>query len=255
MSGGLQGPAGWHFSVKKFLPPPAYKAWILDWLRRDWEALWHYDRATPDAIANADHWFAHLVGDTAYGAATRHYHTLDHLVHGLSEIAVWAANTHASGDDIATVKKAYWFHDAVHHAPRRASSNQEESARLWLDSRLDPIDAEAPARLIRATDHLRMNGVTHPLQDVMLGVDLAIFGQSHEVYDQYTRCVRMEYRAIAEDVYRENRKKVMLRFQRMAQAGTLYPNRYFSELYLETAMHNIAREIAALDRDGQEVAK
>ena len=36
-----------------------------------------------------------LTGDTAYGSPLRAYHDLDHLVHGLTEIRVWGANTGA----------------------------------------------------------------------------------------------------------------------------------------------------------------
>jgi len=31
---GLQGPVGWHWSMRKFMPLPAYSAWLIDWLRQ-----------------------------------------------------------------------------------------------------------------------------------------------------------------------------------------------------------------------------
>jgi pantetheine-phosphate adenylyltransferase len=243
---GLQGPVGWHFSVKKFMPAPAYQAWILDWLRRDWDILWGYQRLAPEAAANVDHWFDYLVGAAAYGAPQRHYHGLDHLVHGLSEIAVWAANTNAAEADVATLKQAFWFHDAVYQIPHGAHSNEEQSARLWLGSGLAADLSEGAAQLIRATDHLQVNAIEHPLKDVMLGVDLAILGQSDDLYDAYARGVRMEYCDVPEDVYRENRRKVMLHFHRLALAGALYPDPYFAALYQEAAANNIAREIGVL---------
>jgi pantetheine-phosphate adenylyltransferase len=243
---GLQGPVGWHFSVKKFMPAPAYQAWILDWLRRDWDSLWGNQQLAPGAAANADHWFDYLVGAAAYGAPQRHYHGLDHLVHGLSEIAVWAANTNAAEADVATLKQAFWFHDAVYQIPHGANSNEEESARLWLGSGLAADSSEGPAQLIRATDHLQVSAIEHPLKDAMLGVDLAILGQSDDLYDAYTRGVRMEYCDVLDDVYRGNRRKVMLHFHRLALAGALYPDPYFAALYQEAAARNIAREIDVL---------
>lgn len=242
----LQGPVGWHFSVKKFLPEPAYKAWILDWLQRDWDTLWDKEHATPAAIQNIEHWFGHLVGDAAYGSPHRHYHTLDHLVHGLSEIDVWAANTSASADDVAVLRTAFWFHDAVYHTSRSEVTNEEASAQMWLNSGLASDDGDAPAQLIRATDHLQMNAISHPLKDVMLGVDLAVLGQSADVYDAYTRGVRMEYLIVPEPMYRENRKKVMRHFQHMAQSRTLYPDGYFAQLYGQAALENIDRELSLL---------
>lgn len=244
---GLQGPVGWHFSVKKFLPTPAYLAWILEWLRRDWENLWRYDELAPECLAKAEHWLAYLVGEKAYGSPQRHYHSLDHLVHGLSEIAVWASNTNAAEEQVSLLKQAYWFHDAIYHVPHGATSNEEESARLFLQSGLAADDPDGVAQLVRATDHLQTNGVQHPLKAVMLGVDLSIFGQSDEVYDAYARGVRPEYCDVPDDVYVERRRHIMLHFQEMARAGTLYTSAYFADLYGEAALNNIAREIAALE--------
>ncbi len=236
----LQGPVGWHVSVKQFLPPAAYTAWIMDWLQRDWQSLW------PQATADAAHWFAHLTGAASYGAAARHYHTLDHLVHGLTEIAVWAVNTGASAADVATLKKAFWFHDAVYDVPGQSTSNEEHSAALWLGSGLDPQDAHAVAALIRATDHLQQPGVTHRLKDVMLGVDLAILGQPAAVYDAYARAVRQEYASVPDAVYRPNRQRVLRHFADQASSGALYANPYFADLYGNSALANLEREIASL---------
>lgn len=243
---GLQGPVGWHFSVKKFLPAPAYQAWILDWLHKDWLRLWDDGQATPTAITKAEQWFEHLVGSAAYGAPHRHYHTLDHLVHGLTEIAVWAANANAVPADVATLKKAFWFHDAVYEVGPHATSNEEESARLWLGSGLAGDDADSVAQLIRSTDHLQQHQIEHPLKDVMLGADLAILGQPDEVYDHYAQSVRMEYGAVPDPLYRENRARVMRHFLQLARIGQLYPEPYFAELYCQAAVANIERELKEL---------
>jgi pantetheine-phosphate adenylyltransferase len=242
----LQGPVGWHRSVRQFLPAPAYRAWILDWLARDWEALWQGAHATPEAAANAARWFAHLVGAASYGAPQRHYHTLDHLVHGLSEINVWAANTGASPRDVATLKQAYWFHDAVYATARADRSNEEESAQLWEGSGLDPDNAAEAAQLIRATDHLHAGARAHRLTAVMLGVDLAILGQAEETYDAYAQAVRMEYQHVPDEVFKPRRAAILRQFQAAAHAGTLYEDRYFSDLYCDAALRNVTRELARL---------
>lgn len=242
----LQGPVGWHWSMQKFVPGAAYAAWILDWLRKDWEKLWHYAALSAEAAANADHWFAHLTGEQAYGAPRRSYHNLDHLVHGLSEIAVWAANAGADAEAVATLKKAFWFHDAVYALPAREHSNEEASARLWLVARLDNADREAVARLIRLTEHAQQQAASHPLRDVMLGVDLAILGQTEEVYDAYARSIRAEYAGLDEASYRAGRKAVLQHFLARAERGELYADAYFADLYQAAAQRNLRREIATL---------
>jgi pantetheine-phosphate adenylyltransferase len=243
---GLQGPVGWHWTMQKFVPGPAYTAWILDWLRREWDSLWQHTPSDAASIQNANKWFDYLTGASAYGSAQRHYHNLDHLVHGLSEIAVWAANTNASKHDVATLKKAFWFHDAVYNDHANKISNEEASARLWLDSKLEPGNIEDPASLIRATDHFQRNAISHPLKEVMLGVDLAILGQHPDVYDAYARNVRVEYAKVDDVIYQTNRKLVLQHFLAKANAGELFNDPYFSDLYQDVAIENIQREIATL---------
>ena len=152
----LEGPIGWNWIMKKFVPGPAYHAWVLSWLRKEWETLWDYAHADVPAIAHADQWFVRLTGATAYGGADRHYHNLDHLVHGLCEIRAWAANTGPDPLDVDLVKQAFWFHDAEygHHGGPGELTNEEASAQLWLGSHLAQ-EMDDTAQLIRATDHFR----------------------------------------------------------------------------------------------------
>jgi pantetheine-phosphate adenylyltransferase len=237
---GLQGPVGWHWTTKRFMPAAAYQAWLLDWLRKDWDSLW------PGQL-DAAPWFDRLTGELAYGAPGRAYHNLDHLVHGLTEIAVWAANTDAAGEDVAMLKKAFWFHDAVYGGRHDGQSNEEQSARLWLDAALDGGGAaQETAALIRATEHGRADAGAHRLRDVMLGVDLAILGQPADVYDNYARSVRIEYSHIAEASYRAGRAAILAHFLAGAETGTLYADSYFADLYANAARENLAREMAVL---------
>ena len=243
---GLQGPVGWHWSMKKFVPGPAYTAWILGWLRKEWEQLWNYAALDGAALTNADHWFTHLTGDKSYGAPNRSYHNLDHLVHGLTELAVWSANTDSDGPSLASLKAAFWFHDAVYDVPKKGVSNEEASAQLWLAAGLPSANPGEVADLIRMTDHAQQHALTHPQKQVMLGADLAILGQSEAVYTTYTRAVRSEYAWVEESAYRAGRKAVLQHFLAAAKAGALYPDPYFKALYEAMAISNLEREVAGL---------
>jgi pantetheine-phosphate adenylyltransferase len=243
---GLQGPVGWHWSMQKFVPAAAYEAWILGWLRKEWEQLWNYSAMDTAALSNANAWFVHLTGTQGYGASTRHYHNLDHLVHGLSEITVWAANAEASPSDIASVKAAFWFHDAVYDVPKKGMSNEEASAQLWLTTGLPTPNPEDVAALIRVTDHAQQQALDHPLKRVMLGADLAILGQSDAIYKKYTQAVRKEYAWVEEAAYRAGRKQVLQHFLAEAESGTLYADPYFKALYGANAARNLKGEIDAL---------
>jgi pantetheine-phosphate adenylyltransferase len=242
----LQGPVGWHWSMKKFVPGPAYAAWILDWLHSEWKALWQYQNADPKALADAERWFEFLTGPSCYGSEERHYHNLDHLVHGLSEIRVWAVNVGAAQPDVDTLMKAFWFHDAVYQQRRNDVSDEEESARLWLSSGLDSTVADEVAQLIRATDHFQESAIAHPLKNILLGADLAILGQEAEVYDTYRHAIRAEYAHVPEQEYSGHRCKALMHLHRKAQAGALYADAFFATEYNQQAMTNMRREIAEL---------
>lgn len=243
---GLQGPVGWHWTMKKFVPRPAYEAWILNWLRTEWEKLFHYAQRTPEATRIADHWFTHLTGIAAYGNPARAYHNLDHLVHGLSEIGVWAGNTGADVGSAELLKKAFWFHDAVYEAKPSGASNEEASAQLWLSAGLDAANAESVATLIRATDHAQRGQIDHALAAVMTDADLAILGQSEDVYESYAKSVRQEYGWMPESEYRAGRSAVLAHFYQEALKGALFKDRYFSDLYQAAAIENLVDEISRI---------
>lgn len=243
----LEGPIGWNWIMKKFVPGPAYHAWVLGWLRNEWELLWDYAQADESAINHADSWFARLTGATAYGAPTRHYHNLDHLVHGLSEIRAWAANNKPDAADIEIIKQAFWFHDAEyqHGLAADAPSNEEASAQLWLGSHLGQDMADAAA-LIRATDHFQEAAIDHRLKAVLLSVDLAILGQDDEVYQNYARAIRQEYAHLSDDDYRRQRAGALAHLCRKAEAGKLFCDPYFADQYNDRALDNMEREMARL---------
>lgn len=242
----LEGPVGWNWTMKKFVPAPAYQAWILGWLRREWEALWAYPDASAAQVASCEQWFLHLTGPKAYGGADRHYHNLDHLVHGLSEMRVWAANTGASSLDLAILKKAFWFHDALYERDGVGLSNEEASARLWLGSGLDLEGQDDVAELIRVTDHLQCDAISHRLKPVMLCVDLAILGQDDEVYQAYVRAIRAEYAHVPDASFKPQRQQALSQLRDMAEAGSMFGDPYFAEQYNLKAIDNLSHEIDAL---------
>jgi pantetheine-phosphate adenylyltransferase len=237
----LEGPVGWNWTMKKFVPAPAYEAWILAWLRKEWDSLW---RERPHS---AD-WFERVTGDSAYGGADRHYHNLDHLVHGLAEIRAWAANTGAAAADVALVKAAFWFHDAVYAHGAGDVSNEEASARLWLGSGLEPdtVRADDVATLIRATDHFQGGTIVHPLKDTMLSVDLAILGQDAEVYQAYARGIRAEYAHVPEQRYNSQRAQILAHLRGKAEAGILFADPFFTDHYTAAAIANMSGELALI---------
>ena len=242
----LQGPVGWHWHVRQFVPGPAYDAWVRQWLYQEWQQLWGDTPANEATQARRDAGFAELTGAKHYGGAGRHYHNLDHLVHGLSELRVWASYHTVDAAAVQQLKKAFWFHDCVYGAAKGALSDEEQSAQFWLAAQLenDPASLLAVADLIRATDHFQEAAVSHPLKDVMLGADLAILGQDEAVYDAYAKAIRAEYAHVADSDYAMHRVRALQHLCQKAETGQLYPDPYFNEQYNGMALSNMRREIA-----------
>jgi pantetheine-phosphate adenylyltransferase len=241
---GLQGPVGWHWHTKKFIPPAAYAAWIEDWLHQEWWKLWRSNDVgmLSDSVtfANQETWFQRLM--QAYRAPSRHYHNLDHLVHGLSELGVWAANCGASANEMRVLKQAFWFHDYV-YGGQQAISDEEASAQAWLNSSLDLPNAETVADLIRATDHFQAQHISHPLKAILVGADLAILGQHVDVYDAYAAAIRCEYQDVPPSIYFEKRRLALIHLRQKALDQQLFESAYFAQAYNANAIENMAREI------------
>lgn len=246
---GLQGPVGWHWHTKKFIPPAAYNAWIKNWLHHEWENLWREENtaAKHDAkqFENQHRWFEELMG--AYSSSARHYHNLDHLVHGLSELNVYAANQALGNNEVKVLKLAFWFHDFI-YGGNHDISDEEASARAFITSALDPEYTDEVASLIRATDHFQESQISHPLKHILLGADLAILGQQRDVYRAYAEAIREEYRQVPETIYLEKRRQALLHLDQKGKEGQLFIDPYFAQCYESSCNENLLWEIDYLSK-------
>lgn len=244
----MQGPLGWHWQIKQFLPGPAYETWLFDYLKAQWLRVFKTSAATEDSLNKL---FNTVCGATGYSASTRFYHNLEHIVHGIDEILKWAYITGASESKVKLLVAAFFFHDAVYGA-HSDITDEEASARLWLamtelHSAFTADEVLEVAALIRATDHFQGPAIEHPLKDVLIGADLAILGQDYEtVYANYKAAIPKEYAHVPPDEYRLGRLTAMTKLVNAASAGMLIKDSYFSQRYNQRAIENMNREIAEL---------
>lgn len=241
---GLIGNVGWHWEIKKLLPKTHYDQIIHNFLKAEWDASWLVGDVNKGLGKGVnDSWYEEVIRN--YGGPDRHYHNLEHLVHGLTEINAWAANTGANNVSVMTIKQAFWFHDYVYGQATEHASDEKQSAYALQDTKLSNGSMGNSAyRLILATSHFEQASIDEPLKDVMLGADLAILGQDWEVYEQYTRDIQKEYLpkyTVAE--YNSGRLKAMKHLLAKAEIGTLFEDPYFSAEYSSTAIENMTREI------------
>ena len=230
-------PIGWHNEVQKLVPPVIYNHLRDKWLLQQWLSIWpqNEDAAT---------WWAHVTKQ--YNGKDRYYHNLDHIVHMLTELDAWAANTNADPKALTTLKRAAWFHDVIYHtAESKTGTSEELSAQFWEGCQLifhADEDVTPVATLIRITNHFQAKTLSHPLMDVMLGADLAILGQPAHLYDEYAVHIREEYSSYGELEYTRGRLDALQTLSK----GTIFKDPYFFAKYEADAVANIAREITTL---------
>ena len=247
---GLIGNVGWHWEIKKLLPKTHYDQIIYDFLKKEWDASWLVGDVNKGLGKGVnDSWFEEVIRN--YGGLDRHYHNVEHLVHGLTEINAWASNTGANTVSVMTLKQAFWFHDYVYGQATEKASDEKQSAEAFLNTKLSNGSMGNSAyRLILATSHFEQANIDEPLKDVMLGADLAILGQDWSVYSEYAANTRLEYlNKYTRAEYDIGRVRALKHLLAKAEIGTLIEDPYFAAEYNETAISNMRREINELEND------
>jgi predicted metal-dependent HD superfamily phosphohydrolase len=169
----------------------------------------------------------------------RRYHDLAHLAAVLRAVDRLAGHAR----DVAAVRLAAWFHDAVYDG--RPGSDEERSARL-ARSRLPRCGVPA-ARVAEVVRLVRLTAAHDTLADgdpdgaVLCDADLAVLGSPG--YDAYAAAVRQEYAHVPGDLFRQGRAEVLRRLLAMPR---LYRTPLARELWEDRARANLAAELSAL---------
>ncbi|WP_146190649.1 HD domain-containing protein [Marinicauda salina] len=176
----------------------------------------------------------------AYGGLGRRYHDRGHIAYLLGEID---RNANLISD-IARLRFAAWFHDAVYVTWRK--DNEARSAR-WAASALRSMGAsdgfaDRVNALIRATaDHA--GGGADADDDLFLDMDFSILGAPPERYDRYVRQVRLEYWWAPPWLFRPARKGFIERA--LARERIFLTDTYENRLG-DQARENLRRELERL---------
>lgn len=175
---------------------------------------------------------------TRYQEPHRCYHGLFHIEHCFNELipALYLAH------DPDAVKMFIPFHDAVCNLADR--DNEKKSARLFLEISnrygLPHIFTCRVLNLIRASEHKVYPAVDFDSR-LVCDIDLSIWGQPENVFDEYDRQIRQEYCNVEESAWNEKRPAFLNSF---LKRWTIYQARYFFEKYEAQAQRNLRRTIA-----------
>jgi predicted metal-dependent HD superfamily phosphohydrolase len=207
-------------------------------LEQDWAAAVRAAGATADGEAVAA---AGLELVARWRAPERRYHDAEHLAEvldGIDTLATFAR-------DVAAVRLAAWFHDAVYEG--RPGDDEQRSADLAEqvltalgvpDQRVGEV-----RRLVLLTaghDPAPGDGDGAVLSDA----DLAILASEPERYGRYVRSVRAEYPDVPEEMFRAGRAAVL---RALDAAPHLYRTPPARERWEAPARANLAAELTVLE--------
>lgn len=201
-------------------------------------ALW--TRCLGDGSSTAETVYARLA--ELYGEPHRHYHTLDHIRHCLSEFDLAAELM----EDSDAVELALWFHDAIYQPG--ATDNERRSAELferWFEGRAEPTFRRRVRDLILITTHREWP--RHGDERFIVDIDLSGFGLPWDECERDGRRIRAEHADLSDASYYRGQ----LRFLRSLQdRPTFFFTEFFRRRYERVACENVRRIIIGLQALG-----
>lgn len=175
----------------------------------------------------------------AYSEDSRRYHNLSHLTSVLTLLDLCEQSALHRNE----LELALWFHDAVYKP--LCTSNEYESAewaREFLSqNHVNEESIKLVIQLIYATEHSAKSEQGDAL--LIADIDIAILGQSHDVYEKYARDVRYEYRKVPSFIYKKKRKALLESF---LSKPNIFSTAHFYQAFEIQARKNLTNEIRRL---------
>lgn len=170
----------------------------------------------------------------AYSEERRRYHNLAHLSQCFKELDAARSIAH----NPLEIEVALWYHDAVYDT--KAKDNEEKSAGLADEfcKLVMPDSVESVHELVLATKH---TGTPKTIDEqLIVDIDLSIFGQPWEVFARYNAAIRAEYSWVEPEFFFKERAKVLISFLARPQ---IYATEFFRTKYEQTARSNLFEAI------------
>lgn len=176
---------------------------------------------------------------SSYLKAGRHYHSLPHLDHLLTELLPVQNVIH----DWQTLVFSVAYHDITYNV--RKNDNEEKSAQV-ARARFSVLPV-APGQPDKCFLQI-MATKGHAMADdddtnLFTDADLSILGSGNDTYNRYTKMIRQEYKVYPTLIYKPGRQKVLRSFLQMPH---IYKTAFFQHKYEEQARANLTRELKEL---------
>lgn len=177
--------------------------------------------------------------EKAYTDSKRYYHGLRHIEHIWIELNKVKENVGNWNVILFTM----FYHDIVYKAHKQ--NNEEASAefaqKVMRKLSVGEEDIDLCYQQILATkSHIKS---TDSDTNYFVDTDLAIFGSSGEIYQNYTFQIRKEYSIYPDILYKPGRRKVIQHFLNQEQ---IFKTDFFRDLYESKARQNLSNELNSL---------
>lgn len=170
-----------------------------------------------------------------YSESHRHYHTLDHIQHCLSQLD----KVRELAADPDAIELALWFHDIVYEPSE--DDNELQSARLFESLLGEHMPRERAARI-----HRLIMATVYPSEPedgderLMVDIDLSSFALPWEEFMRDTRALRAELAHVPEERFLAGKLRFL---ETMVSRPRFYLTDYFYDRFESTARSNIERHI------------
>jgi predicted metal-dependent HD superfamily phosphohydrolase len=174
----------------------------------------------------------------------RRYHTIEHLVFMLDVVD---ASEPFAGANLADVRLATWFHDAIYDPTALAAGTNEQASADLAAAVLPPLAvgraqiAEVVRLVLLTADHRVDAG--DRTGALLADADLAILGTEPDRYRRYAEQVRAEYAHVPDDAFRAGRSAVLTKLLALDPIYHLAPHQ---EAWEARARANMQAELSRL---------
>lgn len=172
-----------------------------------------------------------------YTEKHRTYHNLQHL----KELFTYYDTYNDRLEHPNLVAFSIFYHDIIYNIWKK--DNEEKSAEVALQCLFPLLSSNSLTIIKEQIIATKTHESNFSDTQFLIDFDLAILGQSTEVYQQYSELIRAEYKLVPDFLYYKGRKKVLHHF---IEKPFIYKTNIFINNYEKVAKKNLKNELANL---------
>lgn len=172
-----------------------------------------------------------------YSAPSRYYHNLAHLKNMFFELNKVASKVL----ELDTLLFAIYYHDIIYQPTK---NNNEHKSALLFEKRISKTtfdNLSACMAQIEATKEHKLSFDNDT--NILLDLDLSIFGKSPQEYKAYSENIRKEFQIYPDFIYNKGRKEML---KKLLNQDSIYKTEFFKQQYENQARENLKNELSEL---------